>query len=53
MRGTYNILPFKLIPARRIVKGLHVLVEQHPANDGISKEVSPRTIINEQKLDYN
>ena len=55
-RGTYNTLPFNKIPPRIVIEMIYNEVfwlNSFPSNGGVSKTLSPRTIITGQHIDYN
>ena len=55
MRAIYNTLPFQKVPARLIVemgKASVFWLNSMPQKTGLSSELSPRTIVTGQKLDF-
>ena len=55
MRATYNTLPFQKIPARLVIEMAKTAVfwlNAFPATGGASRELSPRTIVTGQQVDY-
>ena len=55
-RGTYNTLPFKMVPGMMIVEMVHgnnYWLNMFPANDGVSAAQSPRRIMTGQQGDYH
>ena len=55
MRAAYNILPFQKIPARLVIEMAKTAVfwlNAFPAAGGASRELSPRTVVTGQQVDY-
>ena len=55
MRATYNTLPFQKIPVRLVIEMAKTAVfwlNAFPAAGGTSRELSPRTIVTGQQVDY-
>ena len=55
MRAIYNTLPFQKVPARLIVemgKASVFWLNSLPQKNGLGSELSPRTIVTGQKLDF-
>ena len=55
MRAIYNTLPFQNVPARLIVemgKASVFWLNSVPQKNGLNSELSPRTIVTGQKLDF-
>ena len=55
MRAIYNTLPFQKVPARLIVemgKASVFWLNSVPQKNGLGSELSPRTIVTGQKLDF-
>ena len=55
MRAIYNTLPFQKVPARLIVemgKASVFWLNSIPQKNGLASELSPRTIVTGQKLDF-
>ena len=55
MRAIYNTLPFQKVPARLIVemgKASVFWLNSVPQKNGLNSELSPRTIVTGQKLDF-
>ena len=55
MRAIYNTLPFQKVPARLIVemgKASVFWLNSVPQKSGLASELSPRTIVTGQKLDF-
>jgi hypothetical protein len=56
MQSIYTTLPFESIPPRMVIEMAKYCVywlNAFPSNDGISKTISPRTIITGQSVDYS
>ncbi|GKY97397.1 hypothetical protein MPSEU_000698200 [Mayamaea pseudoterrestris] len=56
VRATYNTLPFKHVPARLVIemtKSAVFWLNAFPHERGISKDLSPRTIVTGQTVDFN
>ena len=55
MRATYNTLPFQKIPARLVIEMAKTAVfwlNAFPAAGGALRELSPRTVVTGQQVDY-
>ena len=55
MRAIYNTLPFNKIPARLVIEMAKTAVfwlNAFPATGGVSQDLSPRTIMTGQRVDY-
>ena len=55
MRATYNTLPFQKIPARLVIEMAKTAVfwlNAFPTAGGASRQMSPRTIVTGQQIDY-
>jgi hypothetical protein len=55
-RCVYNTMPFKKIPGRMVAELIYYSVfwlNSFPARDGISKTLSPRSIVTGSHIDYN
>ena len=55
MRATYNTLPFQKIPARLVIEMVKTAVfwlNAFPTAGGASRQMSPRTIVTGQQVDY-
>ncbi len=56
VRAIYNTLPFQKMPSRLLIEMVYSSVfwlNSFPANDGLSSELSPRTIITGMQLDFD
>ena len=55
MRAIYNTLPFQKIPAQLVIEMVKTAVfwlNAFPAEKGVSQDLSPRTILTGQQVDY-
>ena len=55
MRAIYNTLPFQKVPARLVIEMAKTAVfwmNAFPATGGVSQDLSPRTILTGQQVDY-
>ena len=55
MRAVYNTMPFNKVPARLVIEMAKTMVfwlNAFPILGGVSRDLSPRTILTGQKVDY-
>ena len=55
MRSIYNTMPFHKVPARLVIEMAKTAVfwlNAFPVSKGVSRDLSPRTILTGQKVDY-